>query len=206
METIEVTESTFMDYTFGVSESKKGSAESLDSAKGIKVYPASSYLQKLSIRNDSERFFMLQETQDAQNITIGNQVHEVLSAISTADDLLPVLKQMQQAGELDEKAAKAVSTRIQKLFEDPNIAPWFSGGFEVLNEREIWHNNRIHKPDRILTQGRRAIVIDYKKEKEAESHHEQVRRYMKAMHALGFEEVEGHLIYVEPVVVREVNP
>ena len=205
LESQEQAESGFVDYTFGHSGEKIGENETKSDAIGIKVYPSSSYLQKLTIRNDSERFFMLQETEDAQNITIGNQVHEVLSAINTSDDLAPVLKQMQQAGELDEKAVLAVSSRITKLFEDPNISPWFSDGFEVLNEREIWHDNRIHKPDRILTQGKKAIVIDYKKEKEGESHHEQVRRYMRAMRALGFEEVEGHLIYVEPVIVRKVS-
>ncbi|MBO3696958.1 exodeoxyribonuclease V subunit beta [Roseivirga sp. E12] len=194
----------FTDYSFGNSTAKEGTNDEKDDALGIKVYPSSSYLQKLTIRNDSERFFMLQETEDAQNITIGNQVHVVLSAINTSDDLEPVLKQMQQAGELDDQAVRAVALRIKKLFQDPLISPWFSEGYDVLNEREIWHDNRIHKPDRILTQGNKAIVIDYKKEKEAESHHDQVRRYMKAMQALGFEAVEGHLIYVEPVVVREV--
>lgn len=193
-----------LDFVFGSSQNKVGTNAQKDEAIGVKVYPSSSYLQKLTIRNDSERFFMLQETEDAQNITIGNQVHEVLSAISTSEDLDPVLKQMQQAGELDKQSAEAVSTRINKLFQDPLIAPWFSDGYEVLNEREIWHENRIHKPDRILTQGTKAIVIDYKKEKEGESHHDQVRRYIKAMKALGFDEVEGHLIYVEPVIVREV--
>lgn len=204
-EITELADSGYVDYLYGNSAEKIGVNETHTDAEAISVYPASSYLQKLTIRNDSERFFMLQETGDAQNITIGNQVHEVLSAISTTDDLELVLKQMQQSGELDEKAVKAVTTRIQKLFQDPEISPWFSDGYEVLNEREIWHENRIHKPDRILTQGNKAIVIDYKKEKEAESHHDQVRRYMKAMHALGFEEVEGHLIYVEPVLVREVK-
>ncbi len=205
LEAQERQENEAIDYVFGNSQAKVGTNDMKDNAIGIKVYPSSSYLQKLTIRNDSERFFMLQETEDAQNITIGNQVHEVLSAINTVEDLEPVLKQMQQAGELDGKSAEAVSLRIKKLFEDPLISPWFSEGYEVLNEREIWHDNRIHKPDRILTQGKKAIVIDYKKEKEGESHHEQVRRYMKAMKALGFEAVEGHLIYVEPVIVREVS-
>ncbi|OEK01204.1 hypothetical protein BFP97_06625 [Roseivirga sp. 4D4] len=205
LESQENQETTHVDYSFGISGAKSGANEDKGDAIGMRVYPNSSYLQKLTIRNDSERFFMLQETEDAQNITIGNQVHEVLSAISIVEDLEPVLKQMKQAGELDEQAAANVSSRIKKLFSDPLIAPWFSDGFEVLNEREIWYDSRIHKPDRILTQGKKAIVIDYKKEKEGESHHDQVRRYMKAMKALGFEEVEGHLIYVEPVIVREVS-
>ncbi|MFY0594426.1 UvrD-helicase domain-containing protein [Roseivirga sp.] len=201
----ELANSEYIDFEFGESGAKIGNSEVSAKTETVKVYPASSYLQKLTIRNDSDRFFMLQEGDSAQNITIGNQVHEVLSAIHTQDDLEMVLKQMQQAGELDDKAVKEVSIRIEKLFSDPEIAPWFSDGYEVLNEKEIWFEDRIHKPDRLLTQGTKAIVIDYKKEKESDAHHEQVRRYMRAMKALGYDQVEGHLIYVEPVIVRVVT-
>lgn len=194
-----------VDYTFGADGAKVAGPTETGSAEHLRVYPSSSYLQKLTIRNDSERFFMLQETQGAQNITLGNQVHEVLSAIKVREDLEPVLKQMQQSGELDQTAVAAVSGRIKKLLDDPVISQWFSERYEVLNEREIWHDGKIHKPDRIVTEGDKAIVVDYKKETEAQSHHDQVRRYMKAMRALGFKEVEGHLIYVEPVIVREVQ-
>ena len=195
----------YTDYSLGTDTNKVDRREQNDEAEQLQVYPASSYLQKLTIRNDSERFFMLQQTQDAQNITLGNQVHEVLSAIHEKDDLELVLKRMQQAGELDETAMNAVSERVKKLFNDPRISPWFSGGYQVLNEREVWYNGSIHKPDRILADKDKAIVIDYKKEKEAQSHHDQVKRYMCAMRALGFSQVEGHLIYVEPVIVREVK-
>ncbi|OEK04353.1 UvrD-helicase domain-containing protein [Roseivirga misakiensis] len=204
-EAIETSSTDFTDYEFGQSEVKIGQSEATSATESVQVYPASSYLQKLTIRNDSDRFFMLQEGDSAQNITIGNQVHEVLSAIHTQDDLSMVLKQMQQSGELDDKAVKEVSTRIEKLFSDPKIAPWFADGYQVLNEKEIWFEDRIHKPDRLLTNGTHAIVIDYKKEKESDLHHQQVRRYMRAMKALGYDRVEGHLIYVEPVIVRDVT-
>ncbi|KYG72233.1 ATP-dependent exoDNAse (exonuclease V) beta subunit [Roseivirga ehrenbergii] len=197
-------ESTYTQFSLGTDGQNIGSGEEIDASVAIGIYPQVSFLNQLTIRNDSERFFMLQETEEAQNISLGNQVHEVLSAIRVKEDLEMVLRQFLQAGELDHNAIALVKDRILKLFEDPKISVWFSDDYEVFNEREIWFEGKAHKPDRLLIKGKEAVIIDYKKEKESPAHHEQVKRYMNAMKALGFEQVSGHLIYVEPVIVKEV--
>ena len=198
-------ESTYTQFSLGTDGQKIGSGEEIDASVAIGIYPQVSFLNQLTIRNDSERFFMLQETEEAQNISLGNQVHEVLSAIRVKEDLEMVLRQFLQAGELDHNAIVLVKDRILKLFADPKISIWFSDDYEVFNEREIWFEGKAHKPDRLLIKGKEAVIIDYKKEKESPAHHEQVKRYMNAMKALGFEQVSGHLIYVEPVIVKEVT-
>ena len=200
----QVEESAYTQFSLGEEAKKVQPGENTSTAEMLKVYPQVSFLNQLTIRNDSERFFMLQETDEAQNITLGNQVHEVLSAIRTKEDLAMVLRQFQQAGELNDNAVNQVKQRIEKLFEDPDIAPWFSDQYQVFNEREVWFDGKSHKPDRLLIRGDQAIVIDYKKERESPAHQEQVKRYMKAMKALGYSQVSGYLIYVEPVIVKEV--
>ena len=197
-------ESTYTQFSLGTDGQKIGSGEEIDASVAIGIYPQVSFLNQLTIRNDSERFFMLQETEEAQNISLGNQVHEVLSAIRVKEDLEMVLRQFLQAGELDHNAIALVKDRILRLFDDPKISVWFSDDYEVFNEREIWFEGKAHKPDRLLIKGPEAVIIDYKKEKESPAHQEQVKRYMNAMKALGFEKVSGHLIYVEPVIVKEV--
>lgn len=197
-------ESTYTQFSLGTDGQKIGSGEEIDASVAIGIYPQVSFLNQLTIRNDSERFFMLQETEEAQNISLGNQVHEVLSAIRVKEDLEMVLRQFLQAGELDHKTIALVKGRILKLFADPKISIWFSDDYEVFNEREIWFEGKAHKPDRLLIKGKEAVIIDYKKEKESPAHQEQVKRYMNAMKALGYEQVSGHLIYVEPVIVKEV--
>ncbi|MGW8123870.1 UvrD-helicase domain-containing protein [Roseivirga echinicomitans] len=197
-------ESAYTQFSLGTDDRKIGTGEEISASETIGIYPQVSFLNQLTIRNDSERFFMLQETEEAQNISLGNQVHEVLSAIRVKEDLEMVLRQFLQAGELDQKTIDEVKVRILKLFDDPNISPWFSDDYEVFNEREIWFEGKAHKPDRLLIKGKEAVIIDYKKEKESPAHQEQVKRYMNAMKALGFEQVSGHLIYVEPVIVKEV--
>ena len=193
-------------FSLGTDHDKVGRREDLTTTETLKVYPAASFLDQLTIRNDSDRFFMLQDTEQAQNITLGNQVHDVLSAIRVKEDLPVVLRQRLQSGEMNKDVLKQVEERIQKLFGMEEIAQWFSDDFEVYNERSIWFEGREHQPDRLLIRANEAIVIDYKKEVESEGHHTQVQRYMKAIEAMGYSQVSGFLIYVEPVLIREVQP
>lgn len=199
-------ESSCLEFSMGDDHDKVGKKEESSATETLKIYPAASFLDQLTIRNDSDRFFMLQDTEQAKNITLGNQVHDVLSAIRVKEDLPVVLRQRLQSGEMNREVVTQVEERIEKLFAMEEIAPWFSDGFEVYNERSIWFEGREHQPDRLLIKQNEAIVIDYKKEVESESHHAQVQRYMKAIQAMGYEKVSGFLIYVEPVLVRPVRP
>lgn len=171
----------------------------------LKVYPKVSFLNQLHIRNDSNRFFMLQETSQAKAIILGNQIHDVLSGVVIQEDVPMVLQQRIQSGEMSKLTAQKVQERIHRLFEQPEMLQWFSGGYEVFNERILWHEGSKHKPDRLMFKDKEAVVIDYKKDKEDEAHKRQVQRYMRALKALGYTNIRGYLIYVEHAMLKEVN-
>ena len=194
-----------LNYTLGEDHSALAKKEKGKDSNLIKVYPDSSYLDQLTIRNDSERFFMLQETEQAKNINLGNQVHDVLADIRQINDLDMVLRQRLQSGEMDRETIEAVRKKVEKLFTDHQIATWFSDDYKVYNERAIWYEGKELKPDRLMIQGDLAVVIDYKKEVESDSHLNQVRRYMRAVKSMGYGNVQGYLIYVEPSQVKEVK-
>ena len=191
-------------YQLGMDHKALSKEEKSSGSEVISVYPDSSYLNQLSIRNDSERFFMLQGTQQAKNISLGNQVHDLLADVKQREDLELVLRQRLQSGEMDRKIIEKVRAKINKLFEDERIASWFDTDYEVMNERSLWYEGKELKPDRLMLKGASAIVIDYKKEVESDGHTAQVRRYMQAVQSMGYENVEGYLIYVELSQVKEV--
>lgn len=181
--------------------SKKGDGEEV---KQIATYPNASYTNHLSIRSDSDRFFMLQGTDDAKNINLGNQVHEVLSLMNTPKDYDNVLNRLLLEGTVNSSDLENIKERIVALMENVQLKQWFDSDFEVLAERELWYEDKIIKPDRVMCKGTEAIVIDYKKEKASEAQHNQVRGYMKAMKDLGFSTVTGFLVYVDTVEIEEV--
>lgn len=171
----------------------------------IKVYPRSRFLEQLSIRNDSDRFFMLQDTDQAKAIHLGNQVHDVLADVGVKEDLPMVMRKKLQAGEISEKDLKGVSVQIEKLLDSDQVKDWFSDDFEVYNERILHFNGRELKPDRLLIKGKEAIVVDYKTGEESEKHVAQVQQYMAAIKAMGYQP-KGYLLYVDPIKVKEVRP
>jgi ATP-dependent helicase/nuclease subunit A len=175
-----------------------------EEVKQIATYPNASYTNHLSIRSDSDRFFMLQGTDDAKNINLGNQVHEVLSLMTGPKDFESVLNQLLLEGTVSSSDLTIIKKRIVALMENVQLKQWFDSDFEVLAERELWYDDKIIKPDRVMTKGNEAIVVDYKKEKASEAQHNQVRGYMKAMRDLGFSTVTGFLVYVDTVEIEEV--
>jgi CRISPR/Cas system-associated exonuclease Cas4 (RecB family) len=67
----------------------------------------------------------------------------------------------------------------------------------VLNEAVILtHGAKLYRPDRVVINSRKAIVIDYKfGEAEKESHVKQVKNYMQLITEMGYD-VSGYLSYI----------
>jgi CRISPR/Cas system-associated exonuclease Cas4 (RecB family) len=116
-----------------------------------------------------------------------------------------VLNQLLLEGTVNSSDLETIKERIVALMKNVQLKQWFDSDFEVLAEREVWYEDKIIKPDRVMTKGTEAIVIDYKKEKASESQHNQVRGYMKAMRDLGYSTVTGFLVYVDTVEIEEVS-
>ena len=53
-----------------------------------------------------------------------------------------------------------------------------------------------HRPDRVITDGKQMIVIDFKFGKPKPEYHEQVRQYMALLQEMGHQNVTGYLWYV----------
>jgi predicted RecB family nuclease len=61
------------------------------------------------------------------------------------------------------------------------------------------------RPDRVMTDGERTIVVDFKFGSQREEYHQQVREYMQLLQQMGHPQVEGYLWYVYSNQIKEVN-
>ena len=85
---------------------------------------------------------------------------------------------------------------LRRKLAEPEIGRWFAPGLRVLNEQEILVPRQgRYRPDRIVIDGKRATVVDYKFGAERKSHHRQVARYMRFVQEMGYT-TEGYLWYV----------
>lgn len=192
-------------YTYQSSEQKTANASAGEKVVEMDTYPTASYIDHLAIRADSDRFFMLQGTEEAKNISMGHQVHEVLSLMSNAFDTEAILRQLLAEGTLLAGDVARIRESVKKLMQNDQMQAWFSADYEVLAERDLRFNGKLLRPDRVMVKGQQAIVLDYKKEKQEATHLAQVRRYMEAVRSLGYERTTGFLVYVDPVEIVEVT-
>ncbi|MBQ0056331.1 MAG: UvrD-helicase domain-containing protein [Bacteroidales bacterium] len=140
----------------------------------------------------------------------GNTLHDALSAIVSLDSIEEPVRQLFTSGrsELHGMTLDEVLQTVRQLLNRKEVGEWFSPENTVLNERNIVTvSTHTQRPDRIvITPDNRAIVIDYKTGAEHESKHKkQVAYYMKLLSQMGFGNVEGYLLYLEPFKIEQVT-
>ncbi|MEM7361528.1 MAG: UvrD-helicase domain-containing protein [Bacteroidota bacterium] len=133
--------------------------------------------------------------------------HELLSQIITLDDVVPLLYRYVKKQRINQRQAKYLQTYFKELFQNEQLRYWFSSDWEVHTERTVMlPSGELWRPDRIMIQKKKAIVLDYKMAKHLPEHHEQVRIYLNMMTQLGYESVQGYLLYLHRKKLIPVIP
>ena len=144
-------------------------------------------------------------------IKVGNILHQLFSTILTEDDIEPRLKELEQEGVIynDEVTSRELQNKIANALMNEKVKDWFSSRWKLFNECSILDYDKEsgdiheHRPDRVMTDGKEIIVVDFKFGKPREEYHEQVQRYMSLLIRMGYEKVSGYIWYV---VRNEIVP
>ena len=146
-------------------------------------------------------------------IKIGNVLHQLFSTIYTTADIPARLNELEQQGIIynDEITSAQLRTRIEDAITNPQVQEWFSKRWQLYNECTILEYNKDtnemeeHRPDRVMTDGKEIVVVDFKFGKEREEYKKQVQQYMEILIRMGHKKVSGYLWYVVKNNVVEVN-
>lgn len=172
---------------------------------------------------ESRQFVEPEEDDDDENksarmeyLRRGNIVHSIFSRISTLADLPRERSRLESEGLLygDVISSEQLSKWLEQLSSHPQVREWFSDRWQVITERSILTRNaesgqiESRRPDRIITDGERTIVIDYKTGSHRSAYHEehkkQVSEYMTYLRQMHYPNVEGYLWYMKSGKVVKV--
>lgn len=145
-------------------------------------------------------------------IQVGSVLHEVFSNIRTVADIPEALHRLQFEGVLyDEQiTAERITTLLHKRLEDPRIADWFSPRWTVFNECTLLsvENGKVkeRRPDRVMTDGKEWLVVDFKFGSPKPEYRDQVREYMHLITTMTSSmQVKGYLWYVYSNQIETVS-
>lgn len=162
--------------------------------------------------NGSRAFHSVDDADLKQSayIQTGTTLHSIFSSIQTLDDVNRLIRKMAFEGVTsnDINIAK-LDQLLKQISRNPMIADWFSGRWKVFNECTIlWTDAQgkplSKRPDRVMSDGNRVVVVDYKFGKPLEEHVQQVQLYEQLLSKMGYQSVEGYLWYVYQNKVSKV--
>ena len=181
--------------------------------------PILSYSQKVEFKQSNKsRDFASPDADDEQArqknyIQLGSVLHEVFSSIATTDDIEQALRRLELEGIIYDAdiTRPRIENMIRKRLSDDRVAEWFSPHWQLYNECTILNvdpsSGRVYerRPDRVMTDGHKTIVVDFKFGREREEYHTQVREYMKLLNDMSFPQVKGYLWFVYSNQIIEVK-
>lgn len=199
------------DFETGTKHQNRPTKESTQEGLVIEDFP--SHYAGASIRTNwsSERYFEQRQALNGESTPLperqnGVLLHSVLERITTLDQAAQLLEKMRNQGLLSSAQLQSLEKTIAQIQLNDTIKDWFSNKWQVLNEQTILAPHaQTYRPDRVIAQGHRATVIDYKfGNLKTKTHHTQVLNYMALLKDMGYTHIEGFLWYIELEEIQAV--
>ncbi len=161
------------------------------------------YKPDISIRFSSNMYLPTDIRLRSQQILAGELIHEAMAYMHISTDITKAVQHVLHKGLISTEETEFLEELIQEVVLHPDAAHWYTDIWEIKNEAEILHEDgAVLRPDRVMIQENKAVVVDYKTGDPYSSHHIQVQKYMFALRNMGYEEVEGYVYYLLQHVER----
>jgi ATP-dependent helicase/nuclease subunit A len=171
----------------------------------LQLYAANSWRGKLVIRHHAAGHFQEQESETTTRIKYGIHLHTIFSRIRYRDELDETFTTLQHAGIINEQEKPEIRELVDELFSNEVIAKWFDKHWEVRTEVPLLlpggEESRI---DRLMTNGKQAVVVDFKTGNPTKTDSQQVNGYLETLRQMNFQDVKGYLLYIKTGEVVQV--
>lgn len=186
--------------TFGEFSAPCAAAERQSTADHtvIENYPA--HMTRMRLRLPSQRYFDEDPGAELSPRNFGILMHKAFAEAETEQDIAKAIERMNNDAVISRAEAEHLSRLVSQALSDPRVREWFSGSHtQVRNENDIVlpHSPAVKRPDRVIIDGSRATVVDYKfGHAKSASYNRQTAEYMDLLRRMGYSEVEGFVWYV----------
>ncbi|MFD0931719.1 UvrD-helicase domain-containing protein [Psychroflexus salinarum] len=126
----------------------------------------------------------------------GNLIHSILSKIEHKRDSEHSITKHFEDGYIAENEKSYFTDLLNSILSHEELSEFFNGDYEVWNERDIYFENKLLRPDRVNLKGRDAFLIDYKTGLPSNQHTQQINEYAEALSGLKYNVKKKLLIYV----------
>lgn len=172
----------------------------------LEYYPINNVTTKLNFNHKNIYLSDLKETEKGKT-GYGTQMHEIFASIKRREDIEGALRKAWLKGLLSSSEIEKLNSEINEKLGKPPFNDWFSDKWEVRNETDlVGRNAKILRPDRVMIEGRKAIVLDYKfGHEQKKSYRDQLLGYRQVLNQMGYEDLVLFLWYYNLDELEEVE-
>lgn len=161
----------------------------------MQEYPLSDRLSEvLSLEAVSNQLDKL-----SNNISLreGSILHEILSRLTSIEELDHVLQSMRTEGLIKEAEMAHFNRRTSLVLNHPDLQNLLNEGGQVMNEKTIISaSGKSYRPDKVLIGLGHVTILDYKFTlNEDNAHIRQVKGYEELLNEMGYAQVNTYLFY-----------
>jgi len=125
----------------------------------------------------------------------GITIHNYLASLASFPQNKEEIKLAVQ--HIDEAYREELTLFFNKILNNPTLLPYFAPNVKMLNETSILlPDGNLVRPDRVVFLEDKVVVIDYKTGDPHASHKEQIEQYCEAIREMGYNNVEGCVLYL----------
>ena len=189
--------------TFGTDEGAAPSERVEQKTIVLNESPLSEY--KMRLKLSSRRVIEAIQGNATTARDEGILLHEVMERAESVEDITRAVEQLVIDGFISQKRAEEITAQVEKIFENATVREWFGSSWQsVRNECDIIAPGvGIKRPDRVMIDGERAVVVDYKFGERSNTYHKQITLYCTLLEQMGYK-AEGYLWYVREGDIERV--
>jgi ATP-dependent helicase/nuclease subunit A len=179
--------------------------------ENMKYYISTEWYKKMIVKPKHIKLKEFSDKDFSFKTNWGTIVHNVLSHMKTKEDMDFAVNKAQSEGIINQQQKEKITELLLKILNHNVVKDWFKTENVVKSESEILLNDgNILRPDRVILNGKEAIIIDYKTGLEKEEHKKQVKKYGEVLSLMGFTKISKYLLYlnfegIEGIKILEVN-
>ena len=126
----------------------------------------------------------------------GNIIHSILSKIERKEDSEFSISKHLEDGYIGRNEEIYYKELVNLILSHEDLSEYFKGDYEVWNEKDIYFQNKLLRPDRVNLKGKDTFLIDYKTGTPQNQHKHQINEYAEALSSLKYNVKKKLLVYI----------
>jgi ATP-dependent exoDNAse (exonuclease V) beta subunit len=166
----------------------------------------SNWRKRITVRHQADFLLADDSVRPFEKVNYGILVHDVLADIIYREGAEEYLQGEVVAGKLPAELIKNILDFLNEIWRNEQIADWFSPNWTIKTEVPVLpESGQVSRMDRVMISGKKAILVDYKTGHPKPRDNEQVGEYMNILTKMGYENIDGYLLYLPTAELVKVE-